>query len=396
MLDQIRILFDHQIFEMQNTGGISRYFSELFIEWSNYNSIQYILSTQYSDNKYLNEQILKRNIFGTPMRLHDDNLNYLAPLLKINPEVYRKIYDYVYYRNEDKKKNLNKLATIEQMKTHDYDIFHPTYFDDYFFPFLDKKPYVITVHDLIEELYPEFFIKTNLNLVKKGNLIKRASHVIAVSENTKKDIIKIFGIPSEKITTIYHGHRHKKLITIDIPNFPKLFFLYIGQRHHYKNFYFTVEALGPLLESYPDIKIICLGGQNLTREERTFFLHLNLENRIFWIDASDEVLAYCYHHAIALLYTSLYEGFGIPVIEAFYEGCPVIGSNTSSIPEIGKDAIAYISPKNPQTILNAAKRILTEPDYRNHLIMRGKELAPLYSWNHTAKQTLEVYKKVLQ
>jgi len=305
-------------------------------------------------------------------------------------------FDYLYFRNEKIKKCQNQTATIELLKDNYYDLFHPTYFDDYFLPYLNGKPYVLTVYDLIEEIFPEYFMVPGSSIRKRSEVIKKASHIIAISENTKRDLINIYNISPEKISTIYLGYRPKYFESSHLPKIPEKFFLYIGQRHLYKNFYFTVEAIQPLLETYQEIMILCIGGPKFTNEELTFFERLNLENRVLWIDASDGLLSYCYQHAIALIYTSMYEGFGIPIIEAFYEGCPIIGTNVSSIPEIGKNAIAYVSPKDPISMREVTKKIITNAQYRQELIVRGKKIATEFSWKHAAEQTKEVYKRVLE
>jgi len=121
-----------------------------------------------------------------------------------------------------------------------------------------------------------------------------------------------------------------------------------------------------------------------------------LSKNIRQINVSDESLAMLYSRAKAFVYPSLYEGFGIPVLEAFTCGAPVILSNRSSLPEVGGDAAVYFEPDNVESLETAIRSIVNNSEVRNEMVQKGFERAKIFSWNNTAKKTIETYKKVLQ
>jgi glycosyltransferase involved in cell wall biosynthesis len=287
----------------------------------------------------------------------------------------------------------NKQQSIELLKKQDFDIFHPTYYEDYFLEYIGNKPFVLTIHDMIHEVYPEIQ-KEETTAIQKENLAKKATHIIAVSENTKKDVMDILDIPEQKISVIYHANSltQKKDTTLDIP---QKYFLYVGERNGYKNFLFFVRAIAPILKQQKDIYVICTGREFKPIEIqlleslniREYFIHTFVEE-----DAFSEV----YNKAIAFVFPSYYEGFGIPILEAFESSCPVLLSDASCFPEIAKDCALYFPPKDIKQFRQRIESVIDNPSLRESLIDKGKIRVQDFSWPKFANQTYEVYKRVLK
>lgn len=194
----MKILFDHQIFTIQSYGGISRYFTQIILNLPN--DWSYEIPVRYSDNEYLRKLSLisghRKAYLAIDQLVPELDLTKKSILARFIRKINRVKYIESY--------NFNKNLTIKLLKKQDFDVFHPTYYDDYFLDFLGNKPFVLTIHDMIHELYPEMFNDQRIT-AKKAILAKKANHIIAVSENTKKDIVEILGIPDRKITVIHHA-----------------------------------------------------------------------------------------------------------------------------------------------------------------------------------------------
>lgn len=383
----MKVLYDHQIFEHQRIGGVSRYFAEIIRNMPH--DIHVDVSVQYSFNEYLKG-------LDIPFTWKDQLISYYSFLPNLNFKGKRHLYAYLqkkyplkypdYYR-------LNKQKSIDTLKKGDYDIFHPTFFEDYYLDYLNGKPYVLTVHDMIIELYPEF-INSPLFIQRKKKLVDSAAHVIAVSENTKQDIIRVFGTPERKISVVYHasdlaegGNAPESL--------PAKYILYVGDRRlGYKNFRFFVSSICSLLKEYNDLHIVCTGDK-FTDEEIIYFEQLGIREKIHIVFARDNQMYSLYQTAQMFIYPSYYEGFGIPILEAFQAGCPVVLANASCFEEVAQDAGLYFSPKSPCELRSAVCKILDSRELKGELIIKGRTRLTDFSWKKSAEQTLAIYRKVL-
>jgi len=366
----MKILFDNQIFTLQNFGGISRYFYELMNHFYKNKEINFELALIHSDNYYLKEAEFYANS---------------GFLLKKYMPFKKKILQ-----------KLNTSKAINALKNKNFDIFHPTYYEIEFLDYIGNKPFILTVHDMIHELFPKELSK-DLDPKKKKKLIKKASKIIAVSKNTKNDIIKFYGVDEDKIEVIYHGgssiktNKIKKTIEL-----PKKYLLFMGHRWLYKNFTFFIDAIAPLMKKDGNLNIICAGSFAFDDKEKRLFTDFNITDRVFHYHIlSDEFLAYLYQNALVFVYPSLYEGFGLPVLESFHCGCPAIVSNTSSLPEVAGQAAIYINPKDKNSIKNAVEKIIYDENLRQVLINKGYKQEKKFSWQKTAKQTKVIYESVL-
>ncbi|MGY3210983.1 glycosyltransferase family 4 protein [Mucilaginibacter sp. HD30] len=363
----MKILFDHQTFSNQKYGGISRYFANLHYGLRAKTNVESKLGLVFTHNAYINKKSLPAG-------------GLLEPIIK----------------KQSRRNKYNKWYCRHLLRQGDYDVFHPTYYNPYFLDSV-KKPFVITVHDMIHELYPHYFAKQDaLTAGYKRQVINKADHIIAISECTKRDLQKFYSIPDDKITVIYHGYKlSDDSISSHRIEVNYKYVLFVGDRAGYKNFELFVEATAPLLLKY-NLQLICSGGGDFTAAEHQLFNSIDITDRIQQISASDAQLAALYSQAEAFIYPSLYEGFGLPVLEAFTNNCPVIMSNTSSLPEVGGNAAQYFDPMSKQSITAAIDAVISNKTLQSELRTKGKQRLSLFNFDNTLKQTINVYKQVMQ
>lgn len=284
------------------------------------------------------------------------------------------------------------------------DIFHSTYYTRH----PDKKiAQVVTVYDMIAEIFPHYSpgIKQNLFKWKKRKIVEAADAVICISKNTKKDLLKYYKVDEDKVSIIYPGvdEKLKKISSKKAKNnfltkfkIKKPFLLYVGTRGRYKNFLKLAKAYS-LWKRKADFNIICVGGPKFHKfREIDYFKKLNLKNNIFYFkNISDKDLILFYNTAHALVCPSFYEGFGFPVLEAMSSGCLVLASKMPTFTEVGKDFLLYFDPKSLKSIVKALNASLNKKNL-NNLIKKGLQRAKYFSWPKTAEQTLKVYKQILK
>jgi len=381
----MKILFDHQIFENQNLGGISKYFCEL-IKGMQIND-EPILSLKYSNNIYLKEILNKEIKPLAKVYLSNSKFSYIPRFTQWSLKKIGIIKD---------RSASNLMNSITHIVSENYNVFHPTYYDDYFIEFAKNKKvkYVLTVHDLIHELYPEFFKLNDDFLNKKRNLIDNSNAIIAISNKTKNDLIEFYGVPEKKIKVVYHAYSFRSNIPVGIKLFPEKYIFYVGSRENYKNFYFFLLSILSILKKDKDINIVCTGTK-FSEQELKFFEFHNVLDKLFCFQVNEEELAYLYKNALLFVFPSLYEGFGLPILEAFANGCPVVSSNGGSLPEVGGDAALYFDPKSKQQLVDIIESLIESPSLRKSMIEKGYNRVKDFSWEKTVQETLKVYKNLI-
>jgi len=268
---------------------------------------------------------------------------------------------------------------------------------------------IITVHDLSFWRYPHFFSwRKNFwhRALGVKRILKQANHIVAVSQNTKNDIIELANIASEKISVIYSGNNlvrrevnnqeTQEFLAKHKINHP--FILHLGTIEPRKNIDGLIEAFNQLKtqEQFSKFQLVLAGARGWKSKKiikawqkspfQKDILFLGYVNQ-----TEKEIL---YSRALVFVYPSFYEGFGFPPLEALSVGLPVICSQTSSLPEVVGEAAILINPFKPEEIASALKMILSDQKLRQRLIDRGYERVKLFSWDKTAKEYLELFKKL--
>jgi len=362
----MKISYDYQIFSSQEYGGISRYFYEI--------------ATRISKREEFDVKILSPLYFNNYLK-DCDSLNVVGRYIPKIPKTVNII------------KTLNSVTSRVLLHKRPPDIVHETY---YLAKKLSPKNTitVITVYDMIHEKFREFFPLKDITTKIKAQAIKRADHVICISENTKKDLIEILGINSKAISVVYLGNS-LKTNTFPIRDnkiIQQPYILYVGLRDRYKNFARLLEAYASSSLLKSNFKLVCFGGGHFSSAELEKIKQLGLDHRtVLQVSGNDNVLANFYTYASAFVCPSLYEGFGIPLLEAMSLRCPVVCSNVSSIPEIAGNAAEYFDPNDIDHIKFSIESVVNSPEKSSTLIALGLERIKDFSWENCAKQTQSIY-----
>jgi glycosyltransferase involved in cell wall biosynthesis len=251
------------------------------------------------------------------------------------------------------------------------------------------------IHEKFANQFDGFTEDTELFEAKR-KLLERSSKVIAISETTKEDIVSIFGVDRSKIEVVYLGNSLTPLIQGTVRLIAEDYVLFVGNRAAYKNFSFLVKAIADQLVD-SNVKLICAGGGAFTFEEQRLIQVLGLEEYVcFKPIGSDTDLANYYSNALFFVFPSLYEGFGIPVLESFACNCPALLSTGGSLPEIGGDAALYFDPSNAESLREAFRQLLEQEALRAVLKTKGARRLEAFSWDTTFRDTLAIYQSVLR
>jgi glycosyltransferase involved in cell wall biosynthesis len=356
-MDRVKILFDHQIFSMQARGGISRSYIELFRNYANDSD----LDVRVAVGETLTTDLPETEVYKK---------NPCKPSF-LRKKIYRTVRR---YSNVDLLYYFNQRRSVLELNQKNFDIFQPTYYDPYFLPYLGKRPFYLLIHDMTHENCPEHFSKDGKVPKWKKDLAERANRIVTVSESTKRDVVSMLNIDPGKIQTIYLGCSLDPLSSKPeyMPaGIPSNYILFVGGRTGYKNFQLFCESVAKLMDERGDLNLVCVGGGPLTSQEISLLDRLKIRTRTSQWEVSDTELCQVYHNAMAFVYPSLYEGFGLPVLEAFKCGCPAILSDRSSLPELGGDAAMYFNPTEEDSIYEAIAKVVSDQDLRKRMVSRG-------------------------
>lgn len=325
---------------------------------------------------------------------------------------------------------LEKNSSIEIVKFTDInavkgvDIVHYPWFDLFFhtLPILSKYPTVVTVHDVMPLMFPKFYpsgIKGKFNFLLQKIALQRCDFVITDSEVSKKDIGKYLRIDRKKIETILLASDKKK---VEIPKNQQTdilrkyglnnsFLLYVGDCNYVKNTPFLIEGFNKILQKSPfsRINLVLVGdiflkpNVDLNHPELKSIKKVNeliseysLEKKIIRVgNINDQELMVLYKYAEAYIQPSLYEGFGMPVLEAMEAGTPVLSSDGGSLPEVGGGTPVYFNPTDIDDFVFKLDKVMSDSKLRIRMTKNGIKRAAEFSWDKVAYQTVEIYKKVL-
>jgi glycosyltransferase involved in cell wall biosynthesis len=357
---EMQIIYDAQIFLSQKAGGISRYHYELFKGMRQLGHHARIAGL-FVKNQYL----LSDNRYGKSF-ISDPTASFAA---------------------------FNKLILKRALRKMKPDsIFHPA--NPYKFlssEMPDIKNKVFTIHDMIVEKQD----------MRKGDdklyFAQQATKIIAVSEATKKDVVQLFGIDREKIEVIHHGSSlAPQMAKKPAKPVPCDYLLYVGDRSGYKNFMTFVKAAAELLRNNNDLYLVCTGKRDFSSSEKLFLKESGIDRKVlFFANVPDSELAYLYCKASAFVFPSLNEGFGIPILEAWSCGTPVILSNNECFAEVAAEAACYFEPLSGESIRETVEKVLSDKALQKDLIGKGTNRLQLFSWEKAVHQTANLYQSLL-
>lgn len=359
-----KICVDNIVFALQKSGGIS-------VVW--YEILQRLLTDPEFDLHIIdlpNQNIFRKNLIISSEVLYENNLSgyplnvqrYLNPKTEGNG-----IFHSSYYRTSSSKDVVN----------------------------------ITTVHDFTYE-YFRTGIPRIIHHFQKSRAIKNSKKIICVSHNTKTDLLKFFpSIHQQDVRVIYNGvdsvyrsiEKSETQLQNICPFSSKEYLLYVGDRKSsYKNFILVVKACK--LANRP---LVIVGGGSLSEMENQFLLNALGETKFkILLGLNNEQLNLIYNHALCLLYPSLYEGFGIPILEAQRAGCPVISTNKSSLPEVAGQGAILLEMVNEFKIADAVKLLESGSEFTTNLIQEGYQNAERFSWDKCYQETKQLYKEVYE
>ncbi len=293
------------------------------------------------------------------------------------------------------------------------DVFHiPHRAVPYFIP----CPYVVTLHDLDKIVFQEAFgsrLKAEFVFRVLRHGLTHADRIIAVSQATKRDLISLVGVPGHRIEVIHNAideqftvtdSEQDRLLTLERYQVDYPFLLYVGNIQPQKNLPRLVEAFAVVqaeLEQHPrygELRLIIIGDDVAAHPDlRRSVIRSRVQHRVRFLGfVSIETLRIFYSSAAAFVFPSLYEGFGLPPLEAMAQGTPVVTSNISSLPEVVGDAAVLVNPENVFDIVRGIRQALLDDDLRSTLSTRGRERAARFSWDRAAESVLDIYRQVAE
>ena len=361
----MQVLYDGHIYLMQATGGVNRYFS---------------------------------NLIG---RLPPEVTPYLTMCgprsinFPVNSRM--RVYSYRRFRPASISYRLEKLFFEYTNNARSYDLAHPTYYT-----LLSRSefrqyrcPVVVTVWDMIHELFPAELDPQGRHAEEKRRAIMAAEAVICISENTKDDLLQRYPVAPDRVRVTHLASEIDASLAQGSETVPsRRYFLYVGLRYRYKNFNGLLAAFARMLTARPQLAL-CVVGAPFNDTEKKLIVELGLASAVeHYEQVSDAHLAKLYYHSVAFVYPSLYEGFGIPPLEAMACGTPVVASNRSSIPEVVGDAGLLFDPERTDELTDILITLADDPPLREQLIAKGHKRAKTFSWDKTVSQTLEIYREV--
>jgi len=259
---------------------------------------------------------------------------------------------------------------------------------------------VITIHDLLPLRYPEHYPKLHYYFrFMLPMVIRQCNAIVCDSAATREDVIRLFGRPRCPMTVVPAGFNSALFHPADpgevTVKTQAPYFMFVGDMRPYKNVARALSAFAGISER--NVKFVVVG--NLRTRDSVPLLslveQLGIRDRVVFTGyASDDEVAELYRGALALVFPSLWEGFGLPPLEAMASGCPVITSNVASLPEVCGEAVEYVDPSSVDSIRGAMERIIREPALRDDLRGRGLERAQLFSWDRTAREVWQVLESV--
>lgn len=374
MFDKMEVVVDGIIYQLQLRGGISRIFSEILPRMCSIDdSLRICILTQ---------DLLKQSL---PMHAHITS----RPIPYINRCLYPKRLWEPMIRIVNESMFRLKVGSGRDK------IWHSTYYTT---PEKWAGYSVATVHDMVFELFPQFYSGPNFDLFRqrKRLSIRRADAVICVSNTTRQDVLRLYELDADKLHVVPNACSDifRRLDGTELPKTARIeqpFLLYVGNRGRYKNFDVLAKAYS-LWHRRKEVALVLVGGRSISESEQQLMEELAIARQVKLLrDIDDETLCRLYNRALAFVYPSVYEGFGMPLLEAMACGCPIVASRIPSTIEVAGNCPIYFDPAEEDDLINALDSALSRGRNPEHAQI-GLEKVRTYSWDKTAAQTLEVYR----
>ncbi|NUO65607.1 MAG: glycosyltransferase family 4 protein [Gemmatimonadaceae bacterium] len=368
------MLYDFVIFRMERRGGISRYVAELARRLAGVDGVETTIFAGLHDNDFVADRQFTRGVrlIGRRSRSRvarsslGGGIDYAA----------MRAYQYIPPRHS---------------------IYHPSYY-----PRAIRCPrgtrLVATVYDMIHERIPEFH-RGDPTPSRKRALVDAADLILCISETTARDLTTLYGVDPARIRVTYLGAGSGEWHARPVPRLAigegRPYVLYVGRRSGYKNFRMLLEAYIASASLHRATALVAVGGGEWSSEEQGILKRAPAEARVIRTDADEAELQALYAGALALAVPSLYEGFGLPVVEAMREGCAVVANATGSLPEIVGDAGLVVPLTDPGVLADHLERVLGDDVLHGRLRDAGRARASRFDWDSTAAKTLAAYRDVV-
>ena len=380
----MKVLYDYQAFDIQRSGGVSNVFSLLVEEVKKRADVKVGITS--TDNLYMLNQ-------GYP-----NSKQVYAGLVKIG-----KVDEHQTKFEDIDWKKVNRIYSKNAIQRGDYDVFHPTHYEPYFLDYGLDKPYVVTVHDLAFERLRNY-IQFNESMCladfeKRRAIMESASKVVAISEATKKDIIDIYKVPENKIEVVYNAYRELPENYVYNNPFDFPYILYVGTRQgplNYKCFIPFFNQIVPFMKRHKEFRLICT-GRGFTTFEKDMFRQYGLEDRVENHYLNEDGLNNLYHHAFCFVFPSEFEGFGLPILEAYKNDCPTLLNDIPVFREVAGDAGMFFDITDGTSLNDRLESLYTaDGNDIKSLIEDQRERLPLFTADKMAEGYINVYKSVLK
>ncbi len=359
----MRVLFDDQVFSFSWRGGAARYLTQLLHE--------------YRSTPELGVEAL------TPFRY-----TVTAHLLERWPDEFRRPPGGV-ARRPRLLRSLNRVGSGRLTEGVDL-VHHSYYFKDALRRPVPRR--ICSVYDMTPELHPDLFPQGSPHADKRL-YVDACDAIVCYAWTTKEDLLKFYGHVDKPVFVTPLGVS-PEFFDVAPPAVPGTFVLHVGHRAGYKNFDVLLRAMARLVPAHPDLSLMCAGppfaGDEVRRFER-----LGLSGRVCWRDTPDRDLPGLLSSAACLVFPSVWEGFGLPTIEAFASGCPVIVAEARWSTEVGGEAPLYFPPRDDDALAVHLERMLGDRSERSRRISAGRRRARDFTWHRTAVLTRDAYREVI-
>lgn len=384
----MKILFNNEPFEGRYYCGVNKYYGILF---NNLSKSQEVLAPAYIANPFVDKNKFPESVFFQNETFYQNGkqkkfLTFLRKLFSYKKILARLI-------------NKNKKLFLQRIKKNDFDILHIDFCECPSPKITDRiikyvsKPIVLTLHDVIANFRipanKDYPIRAIFSENQK-KLLNAATKIIAISHNTKHDLVNFLNIPEEKITVIHNCYEKVAAAPHKI-ELPKKYILYVGKRHDHKNFSLFLNAIREILLEDEELKLV-FTLVNFNDHECAYIGALGLLDSCVFADASDERnLAHLYQNALCCVVPSLYEGFGMITLEAMTYGCPAIISDLPIMREVAENAAQYFNPLEQNSIYEAVKKVIDDSSLRQEMIKKGFERSKNFSCEKMISELKQAY-----